>query len=308
MRTAKVGSLDVSVIGMGCNNFGRALDQAGTDLVVAKALDVGINFFDTASNYGEGQSERFLSNALGSHRDEVVIATKFGLAVPGFEKSGGARPEYVRAAIDRSLGELSTDRVDLFLLHFPDPETPIAETLGAMAELVDEGKVIEIGCSNMDAAELKEALDASDSGGFPRFVANQIEYSLVNRAPEQNGLVDLAVEQHVGLLPFYPLASGLLTGKKRSGEPVEGRLNMDRYQRFLTDENYELTERLRGFSERVEQEMATVALAWLLAQPTVPSVTPGATRVEQVISNAKAAQWQPSASDLAELAQIIEGS
>lgn len=301
-----LGSLEVSVIGLGCNNFGRALDQAGTNEVVAKCLEVGINFFDTASNYGEAQSEGFLANALGSHRDEVVIGTKFGLAIPGFEQSGGARPEYVRAAIERSLIQLQTDRIDLFQLHFPDPDTPIAETLGAMHELVVEGKVLEIGCSNFSAEQMAEAATASREGGFAHFVSNQIEYSMVNRDVETNGLTDLAAAENFWLLPFYPLASGLLTGKKRQGQEVEGRLNMDRYQGFLTDENYALAERVRGFSERVGQDMSVIALAWLLAQPAVPSVTPGATKPEQVVSNAKASDWIPSDEELAELRALLE--
>ncbi|MGI9606528.1 MAG: aldo/keto reductase [Acidimicrobiales bacterium] len=304
MRMAMIGSLEVSVIGLGCNNFGRALDQAGTNEVVAKCLDVGINFFDTASNYGEARSEAYLGNALGSHRDDVVVATKFGLAIPGFDQSGGARPEYVRAAIERSLTQLQTDRIDLFQLHFPDPDTPIAETLGAMSELVDEGKVIEIGCSNLNAEQMAEAAAESRRLGVARFVSNQIEYSMVNREVESNGLTEVAQAEDFALLPFYPLACGLLTGKKRAGKPVEGRLNMDRYERFLTDDNYTVTERLRAFAERVGQEMPVVALAWLLAQPTVPSVTPGATKPEQVVSNARASEWSPNAEELEELAAI----
>ncbi|MDW3178952.1 MAG: aldo/keto reductase [Acidimicrobiia bacterium] len=305
MRTAMVGSLEVSVIGLGCNNFGRALDQAGTNEVVAKSLEVGINFFDTASNYGEAQSEGFLANALGSRRDEAVIGTKFGLAIPGFEQSGGARPEYVRAAIERSLTQLQTDRIDLFQLHFPDPDTPIAETLGAMNELVLEGKVIEIGCSNMSAEQMAEAAAASRDGELARFVSNQIEYSMVNREVETNGSVEVAVDENIALLPFYPLASGLLTGKKRQGQPVEGRLNMDRYQRFLSDDNYAVAERLRAFADRVGQEMSVIALAWVLAQPAVPAVTPGATKPEQVVSNAKASDWVPSEAELAELRELL---
>ncbi len=305
MRTAMVGSLEVSVIGLGCNNFGRALDQAGTNEVVAKSLEVGINFFDTASNYGEAQSEGFLANALGSRRDEAIIGTKFGLAIPGFEQSGGARPEYVRAAIERSLTQLQTDRIDLFQLHFPDPDTPIAETLGAMNELVLEGKVIEIGCSNMSAEQMAEAAAAGRDGGLARFVSNQIEYSMVNREVETNGSVEVALDENIALLPFYPLASGLLTGKKRQGQPVEGRLNMDRYQRFLSDDNYAVAERLRAFADRVGQEMSVIALAWVLAQPAVPAVTPGATKPEQVVSNAKASDWIPSEAELAELRELL---
>lgn len=308
MRTAQIGTLEVSAIGLGCNNFGRALDQEGTDLVVAASLEAGVTYFDTASNYGNGQSERLLGNALGSRRDEAVIATKFGFPVPGVEGSGGARPEWVKKSVERSLGELGTDRIDLIQLHQPDPQTPIADTLGAMAEVVEQGKAREIGCSNLDAAQMAEALALSDSAGFPRFVSNQVEYSLVHSDPAANGLADLAVAEGWALLPFYPLASGLLTGKKRQGEPVEGRLNMDRYQRFLTDRNFQIVEGLRSFALSRDVPMVTAALGWLLAQPGVPSVTPGATRPDQVVANAAAADWTPSAADLDEIQTILQGS
>lgn len=307
MRTAHIGSIEVSAIGLGCNNFGRALDQEGTNAVVAAALECGITFFDTSSNYGSGQSEGFLGNALGSHRDDVVIGTKFGQVIAGMEGSGGARPDYVRKIMERSLTGLGTDRIDLYQLHMPDPNTPIADTLGAMFELVEEGKALEIGCSNLDAAQLAEALAISDAAGQPRFISNQIEYSMINREPETNGLAQLAATENVALLPFYPLACGLLTGKKRKGEAVDGRLNMDRYQHFLTDSNYGIVEGLRDFADARDVTMPQVALGWLLAQPTVPSVTPGATRPEQVIANAAAASWEPTAEDLAQLASILEG-
>jgi aryl-alcohol dehydrogenase-like predicted oxidoreductase len=308
VRYDHIGRLEVSVVGVGCNNFGRALDQEGTRLVVDAALEAGITYFDTASNYGNGQSERFLGAALGSRRDEAVVATKFGMPVPGVDGSGGARPDYVRAAAERSLRELGTDRIDLYQLHLPDPDTPIAETLGAMAELVEQGKVIEIGCSNLDAEQTAEAVAASDAGGHPRFASNQIHYSLVHREPEENGLVELAGREGIALLPFYPLASGLLTGKARKGEIPEGRLQMERYQEFLTDENFAVVEGLRAFAAARGVSMATVAIGWLLAQPTVPSVTPGATRPEQIASNVEAAAWQPSAADLAEIERIVAGT
>lgn len=305
MRTVHLAELEVSVVGLGCNNFGRALDQAGTQAVVDAALDAGINYFDTANNYGNGQSERMLGEALGRRRDDVVIATKFGVPVPGVEGSEGASPENVHRQCERSLRQLGTDRIDLYQLHKPDPATPIAETLGAMTELVDAGKVLDIGCSNLDAAQLGEALAASDDHTLPRFVSNQVHYSLVHREPEVSGLTDLAEGEGVALLPFYPLASGLLTGKARPDRPHEGRLAMDRYQHFLTDDNYELVDRLRGFADARGITMVTVAIGWLLAQPSVPSVTPGATSPEQVAANAAAASWLPTADDLAELERIV---
>ena len=304
MRTGQIGSLTVSAVGLGCNNFGRALDQSGTNAVVNAALDAGMNYFDTASNYGEGQSELMLGKALGARRSDVVVATKFGMPIAGVDGSGGANPVVIRSTVERSLSQLNTDRIDLLQLHVPDPRTPIAETLGCLGELVSEGKAIEIGCSQFGAVEMAEAFEASNADGLPRFVSNQIEYSLVNRDVEANGLVPLAELEDVALLPFYPLASGLLTGKKRKGLPSEGRLNMDRYQRFLTDENYDLVERLRLLADSRGVTMATAALSWLLSRSTVPSVTPGATSPDQVKLNAEAAMWQPSAGDLSELATL----
>jgi aryl-alcohol dehydrogenase-like predicted oxidoreductase len=176
-----------------------------------------------------------------------------------------------------------------------------------MFELIEEGTALEIGCSNLDATHLAEALALSDAAGRPRFLSNQIEYSMINRAPETNGLAGLAADEGVALLPYYPLASGLLTGKKRKGEEVAGRLNMDRYQHFLTDRNYDIVEGLRRFAAARNLTPAAVALGWLLAQPTVPSVTPGATRPDQVAANAAAADWRPTAEDLSEIELILEG-
>jgi aryl-alcohol dehydrogenase-like predicted oxidoreductase len=305
MRTTTLGSLDVSVVGLGCNNFGRALDQASTNTVVSAALDAGITFFDTASNYGEGQSERFLGHALGARRDEVIIATKFGMAVPGAPGLEGARPETIHASVDRSLRELGTDRIDLLQLHQPDPATPIAETLGALGELVQQGKVIEIGCSNLDATQCSEAFAASLDADLPRFITNQIEYSIIVRDPETNGLAEVGAREGMALLPFYPLANGLLTGKKRKGEQVEGRLNMDRYQRYLTDRNFDIVEAVRTFAAERDLTMPVVAIVWLLAQPTVPAVTPGATTPQQIASNVEAAGSELNEADLAYLDDLL---
>jgi aryl-alcohol dehydrogenase-like predicted oxidoreductase len=305
MRTGRIGDIEVSVVGLGCNNFGRALDATQSAAVVDAALEAGINFFDTASNYGEGRSESFLGAALGARRGEVVIATKFGVPVPGWEGSGGARPSYVRQAFERSLTELGTDYIDLFMVHFPDPETPIEDTLEVMSELVAQGKAREIGCSNFDPAQLSEALAASAEAGHPAFVCDQVQYSMVHRQPEANGLTDLCLETGVALLPYYPLASGLLTGKTRRGEPPKGRLQMDRYQEFLTEENFDLVDRLDVYATERGLSMVQVALGWLLAQPAVPSVSAGATSPEQVASNARGAEWAPTPQDLADLQGLL---
>jgi aryl-alcohol dehydrogenase-like predicted oxidoreductase len=305
MKTSWIGDLEVSVIGLGCNNFGRALDKSGSAAVVEAALEVGINHFDTASNYGEGQSESFLGAALGGRRDDVVVATKVGVPIPGWEGSGGAAPDYVRQVLERSLGELGTDYVDVYMVHFPDPKTPIEDTLAVMSAMVDEGKVRQIGCSNFDPAQLTEALAVSAERGWPPFVCDQVEYSMLRREPEKNGLADLCLREGVALLPYYPLANGLLTGKTKRGREPQGRLKMDRYQEYLTDENFDVAEAVDGFATERGLSMVQVALGWLLAQEAVPAVTAGATSPEQVRSNAQAADWEPSSEDLEALNTIL---
>jgi aryl-alcohol dehydrogenase-like predicted oxidoreductase len=304
VRLASLGSLEVSVIGLGCNNFGRALDAASSATVVHAALEAGMNYFDTADNYGEAQSEAFLGRALAARRSEVVIATKFGMAVPGEPGTGGAKPDYVRSAVRRSLDQLDTDWIDLYQLHRPDPATPIGDILEAMWKLVEDGLVREIGCSNLDASQLAEALDYSGEHRGRPFVSNQMEYSLLNRELESNGLSDFAGQRRIALLPFYPLACGMLTGKARRNQPLEGRLAMGRYERFLTDHNFGVVEEVRKFAEERSITMPQVALGWLAAQPTVPSITPGATSPAQVRSNALAAEWIPDPTELATLDAI----
>jgi aryl-alcohol dehydrogenase-like predicted oxidoreductase len=212
--TRRIGSLEVSVVGLGCNNFGRRLDYDATSAVVDAALDAGITFFDTADVYGATKSEEYLARALGRRRDDVVVATKFGSRLD--EERRGARPEYVRRAVEDSLRRLGTDRIDLYQLHTPDPDVPIGETLGALDELVQTGKVREIGCSNFSAEQLREAEEATREGAA-RFVSVQNEYSLLHRAPEQDVLPEC---ERAGLafIPYFPLANGLLTGKYRRGQ------------------------------------------------------------------------------------------
>ena len=304
MRTEQLGSLEVSVIGLGCNNFGRALDQAASQVVVDAALEAGINVFDSSDNYGEGRSESYLGTALGDRRDSVNIATKFGMPIPGIPDSGGAQPGYVRKAVERSLDQLGTDYIDLYQLHRPDPVVPIEETLVELNALVDEGKVREIACSNLDADQLSESASVARTQGLRPFLANQIQYSLLHRAPEVDGSIEVCEREGIALLPYYPLASGMLTGKARRGEPIEGRLKMDRYQGFLTESNFDVVEGLRGFAVERGISMVQVALGWLLAQPTVPFVTAGATKPDQVAANVAAADWTPSTEDLHELDRI----
>ncbi|MGH9245325.1 MAG: aldo/keto reductase [Acidimicrobiales bacterium] len=209
MKPRTIGRLSVSVIGLGCNNFGRSLDARKTAAVVDAALDAGIVFFDTSDNYGDGRSEDFLARALGDRRDEVVIATKFGMPVAGFPGSGGAAPGYVERAVDRSLRRLRTDRIDLYQLHTPDPGTPIEDTLGALDGLVRAGKVLEIGCSNLTADQVTAAAAAARRRGTAPFVTHQVEYSLLHRDPEHDGVLDACPREGMTLIPYFPLAAGL---------------------------------------------------------------------------------------------------
>ena len=287
MDTRRIGSLDVSTVGLGCNNFGWHIDEAASRAVVEAALDAGITHFDTAEVYGEGASERFLGRALAGHRDEVTIATKFG-------NGTDARPETVRRSVDGSLERLATDRIDLYYLHKPDPETPIADTLGALAELADEGKVREVACSNVSPEQLRAA-EAAAQGA--RFVAVQNEYSLLHRAPEDE-MLDVCGTLGVAFVPYFPLKSGLLTGKYRRGDAgADGRLNAtggafkNMGESHLTEANLDAVERLVAVAEARGHTLLDLAFAYLLAHAPVASVIAGATTPEQVRANVEAATW-----------------
>src|SRR5918995_1661916 len=289
METRKIGSLDVSVIGLGTNNFGMLMDEQDVAPVVDAALDAGINFFDTADSYGK--SEQRLAKALGERRDDVVVATKFASSL-GADRPGGARPEYVRGAIERSLRELATDHIDLYQIHRPDPDTPIADTLAALDELVTAGKGREIGCSNFTAEQIREA-EAVVKAGAARFVSVQNHYNLLKRADETE-VLPTCEKLGIAHIPFFPLASGLLTGKYRRGEaPPEGtRLAAwgDRANRVLSDGNFDIVERLGTWAQQRGHTILELAFAWLLAKPAVTSVIAGATNVGQVQANA-AVTW-----------------
>jgi aryl-alcohol dehydrogenase-like predicted oxidoreductase len=274
--------------------------------VVDAALSLGINFIDTADSYGA--SEERLGQALGSRRDEVIIATKFGSPVRGEDGTGGARPDYVRSAVDASLKRLGTDHIDLYQLHRPDPETPIADTLGALAEAVAAGKVREIGCSNFSAAQLREAEAAAGDG--PRFVSVQNHYNLLNRGDEAS-VIEVCEELSIAYLPFFPLASGLLTGKYQRGEkPPEGtRLQRwgDRASGMLTEQAFDQIDALTAWARDRGHSLLDLAFAWLEAQPTVASVIAGATKVDQVKANAATSGWQLTPEELAEVDHIVAG-
>jgi aryl-alcohol dehydrogenase-like predicted oxidoreductase len=302
MKTRKIGSLEVSVVGLGCNNFGWRIDAAATAEVVDAALAAGINFFDTADIYGKGQSEEFLGRALGKRREQVLIATKFGMEM---DKEGrNAKPDYVRKAVEASLQRLGTDRIDLYQLHRPDPSTPLADTLGALDELVRQGKVREIGCSNFSVEQIREAKKASP--GRAHFVSVQNEFNLIRREAEKDVLPEC--ERHgLAFLPYFPLASGLLTGKYRLGqEPPEGSRARDNWgPKIFTDENLKLVEKLIGFAQSRNHNLLGLAFAWLLAHRPVASVIAGASKPEQVRSNVDAVGWELKTEDLAEIERVL---
>ena len=299
-----IGSLRASVVGLGCNNFGARLDQDQTQLVVDAAIDAGINFFDTADIYGGTKSESFLGRALGRRRGEVLIASKFGMPIDA--EHFGARPEYVRQACEDSLARLGTDHIDLYQLHAPDATVPIADTLGALDELVSAGKVREIGCSNLSVDQLREAKAAAGDG--PKFVSIQNQYSLMWREPERDGVLAECDNLDMGFLPFYPLANGLLTGKVRPGEPIpEGtRLAMmppERSKHWLSEEFFDRVGELLTYAEEIEIPILHLAFSWLLSHSRVASVIAGASKPDQVRANVAAVRELP-ADVIARLNQI----
>jgi aryl-alcohol dehydrogenase-like predicted oxidoreductase len=300
-----IGSIPVPVAGIGCNNFGRRIDEHRTREVVRAAVDAGATLFDTSDLYGDGHSEEFLGRALGASRDEVVIVSKFGMRTPPEGLTGG-HPAWVPRACDASLRRLGTDRIDVYLLHQPDDATPIEDTLSAMSRLVDDGKVREIGCSNFSSKQLDEAADAAGEHGLRRFATVQNEYSLLHTDP-QDEVLPACERLDIAFMPYFPLASGLLSGKYRRGEapPVGSRLAGS--QERLTDERFDLVERLAGFAEHRGHTILELALSWLASRSAVATVIAGATSPEQVRANTAAVQaWRLDEDDLAAVDEILQ--
>ena len=307
METRRIGDLDVSLVGLGCNNFGGRIDADQTQQVVDAALEAGITLFDTADVYGgDGASEELLGRALGSRRDQAIIATKFGMALD--DRRQGAHPDYVRSACEASLRRLGVDHIDLYQLHRPDPEVPIEETLGALDELVAAGKVREIGHSNLSASQADEAEGAARRTGTARFVCAQDHWSLLARDVEDD--IVQAVRRHgLAVLPFFPLASGLLTGKYTGDaeQDPSWRLNWlpeERRASFIDDQRVATVRDLEAFAGAAGHTLLELAMSWLACQTPVASVIAGATRPEQVHANARAAAWQLTADELAEVDRL----
>jgi aryl-alcohol dehydrogenase-like predicted oxidoreductase len=308
IRNLGQSGLRVSSIGLGCNNFGGRIDEAATKVVIHRALDLGITLFDTADVYGErGGSEAEMGRILGDDRKRIVLATKFAAPMDDTdEKLGGSR-QYIMAAVEDSLRRLKTDWIDLYQMHRTDPRTPIEETLRALDDLVRQGKVRYIGCSNFPAWQMTEAAWTARTAGLNGFVSCQDEFSLIHRAPEAE-LLPAARKLGFGLLPYFPLASGLLTGKYRRNTALPAGTRLAKTQRladrYLTERNWEIAEKLADFAEARGRTMLELAFSWLLAQSPVASVIAGATRPEQLEQNVKAGGWRMTADELAEIDRI----
>jgi aryl-alcohol dehydrogenase-like predicted oxidoreductase len=299
MRTRFLGDggPEVSVVGLGTNNFGGRIDYEQSLAVIDAALESGVTLIDTADIYSQGTSEEFIGRALEGRRDQALIATKFGKPMDERPEERRGNPDYIQWAVESSLRRLRTDVIDVYQMHEPDPVTPIEETLGTLNDLVAEGKVRWIGSSNFSADQIEAAEEVSRGAGFHRFVSAQNEYSLAVRGAEGD-VLPVGEKLGIGFLPYFPLASGLLTGKYRRGEEAtEGRLA----GRTIPDERWERVEALERFAETRGVSLLEVAIGGLLAMPAVTSVIAGATKPEQVRANVAAGQWEPRAEDVEEL-------
>lgn len=309
IRNLGKSGLRVSLVGLGCNNFGMRLDEAATAAVVHAALDAGITLFDTADMYGgRGGSERHLGKALGVRRKEIVLASKFGMAMDDEGVKIGAARRYIMQAVEDSLQRLGTDWIDLYQLHQPDPLTPIDETLRALDDLIRDGKVRYIGSSNLPAWQSAEAEFVARELGANKFVSCQEEWNVLNRAIEKE-VVPMMEAYGLGMLPYFPLASGLLTGKyKKDAMPAGARLtDMPRFANrgYVTDANFAKVEKLEAYAKERGHTILELAFGWLAAQPVTGSVIAGATKPEQIASNVAAAGWAMTAEDLSAIGGIV---
>jgi aryl-alcohol dehydrogenase-like predicted oxidoreductase len=309
-RALGKSGVQVSLVGLGCNNFGGRIDLEASRKVVHKALDLGITLFDTADVYGErGGSETILGQVLGDRRKDIILATKFGMPMDEAERLKGASRRYILSAVDASLRCLKTEWIDLYQLHRPDPLTPIEETLRALEDLIRQGKVRYLGCSNLPAWQVVEAQWMARHLGVNAFVTCQDEYSLLARDPERE-LLPAMDAYGLGLLPYFPLASGLLSGKYKRNTPMPEGARLTATQRladrYLTDPNWQIVERLEEFCAQRGRSLLELAFSWLTARPPVCSVIAGATRSEQVEQNVAAVEWVLTPDDMAEIDRLTK--
>ena len=311
LDTRRLGrsDLEVSVLGLGCNQIGRTVDREGARRLIDECEAAGVNLVDTADTYGEaGSSEAFLGDALaGARRERFVVATKFGMrlsGIPDVPKAPRGSRKYIRWAVEGSLRRLQTDHIDLYQYHRPDGVTPLEETLGALNELIVEGRVRFIGCSNFDADQVDGAARIADQNGWAAFVSLQNEYSLLNRALEAD-VVPACERQGLGVLPYFPLARGLLTGKYRRGEAAPAGTRLSGRDEVADARTFDVLEALERYAEERGVSLLEVAIGGLAAQPAVASVIAGATRPDQIAGNARAARWVPNEDDRRALDQIV---
>jgi len=297
--------LQVSSIGLGTNNFGNRVDQKGASLIIDHALDVGINMIDTSNSYGGGYSEKYIGEALKGKREKAIIATKVSSRIAEGPNNAGNSRKHIMAAIEVSLKRLQTDYIDLYQIHWIDENTPIEETLGALDDLVHQGKIRYIGCSNFAAWQVCEAIWIAKTKDLESFASIQPRYSIMDRVIEQE-MIPLCSQYGVGILPYYPLANGFLTGKyKRSQEAPKGTRLSEDDRGMFTGNNFDLLEKLEQFCIERKHSVLELAFSWLLAKPEISSVIAGATKVEQVIQNSRAVEWQLSNQDLEALDLIL---
>ena len=306
METRRIGGeagFEITVVGLGCNAFGRRIDQEATTKVINGALDSGITFYDTAEGYGNGLSEEYIGNSLKGRRDKVTLATKVGYNMLHVDGKGKGSRENIRIAIDLSLDKLNTDFIDLYQIHRPDPTTPIEETLGVFNDLRDEGKIRLFGCSNFSGDQLTEAIGAAAKTGYQGFVTAQNKWNVLQRGIEEE-LVSICKKNEIGVLPYYPLEMGLLTGKYVRGKkaPEGSRLAGDAR---LGSANYDQLEALENFANSRGYDLLTLAISWLVSQEETASVIAGATRYEQMTKNAAGASWNMTEEDLLKIEEIV---
>jgi len=311
-RTLGPSGLSVSLVGLGCNNFGGRIDVDETRAVVDRALELDINFFDTADVYGNrGGSEGCLGEVMGDRRKDIILATKFAMPMSDDPAMRGASRAYIVKACEASLKRLKTDWIDLYQVHQPDADAPADETMGALDDLIKQGKVRHIGSSNYSADQLDEAQDAATGNGWAGFVSCQDHYSLLARDIDDD-LLSAITRRDLGLLPYFPLASGFLTGKyTRANPPPEGTrmANMPKLaERYMTEQNWDIVEALEAFAKKHERSLLELAFAWLAGRPNVSSVIAGATQPDQVSQNAAAVGWTLSATDMAEIDTLTAGA
>ncbi len=308
MEMRNIGALPVSVVGLGCNNFGMTIDADASRAVVDAAIDAGINYFDTAEIYGGGKSEVFLGAALAGRRDRAVIASKFGHAKFLPEGQRGGDPAWVRRCIEASLRRLGTDCIDHYMIHTPDPDTPHAETLGALGELVTEGKVREIGCSNFSADLVDASAVAAADAGVGNYASVQNHYSVLTRDVEEEGVLAACDRTGMAVVPFFPLESGLLTGKySGAAQPGDARLTKMKggtWDSFLSEANLAAVDRLTGYAAERDRSILELAMGWLVSNPAVASVIAGATKASQVVANVAAVDWSMTSGQRAEIAAL----